>query len=92
MRTPTPSIPRAILRPAFVWTCDACGRENFVHVTIPEYGPGEKEAAFREMEQLEAWQELPDNWDQFQTYCCPERVECPCCHKHYAAVDAEDMA
>lgn len=39
-----PRMARVELRPAMVFTCDACGRDNFMNLTLHQTGDGDFEA------------------------------------------------
>jgi uncharacterized protein with PIN domain len=59
------------LRPAHVWDCDACGRENFVRNVIPSFSDDEED----EMRQL---MEVSPDEDGLITMI-PDQVKCPHC-------------
>ena len=65
------------LRPAYAWTCDRCGRDNFTNVVIPELTT--EEAA-------EVKRQLGEGF----FYCAPEVVICSHCSESYAVIEFGD--
>lgn len=62
---------RIELRPAYVWDCDHCGRENFVSCRVAEMSD-EEQAELREEMGVEAFEE--------GAWCLmPESVTCDHC-------------
>jgi hypothetical protein len=70
------------LRPAYVFDCDECGRENFVRGIVPEFS--EEELAEIRLEQgIEPW-EMGD----FVTM--PEVVKCQHCNAVFESAHFKD--
>lgn len=79
---------KARLLTAYVWDCDECGTENFERSQIAEFVDDEDRAAtFREFHELDAWEELPKNWRDFQMVTRPDNVTCRECGKKFEAED-----
>lgn len=75
------------LMQAYYWQCEDCGQDNYDRGVLAEFGPGEKEQAFREFHDLGPEEPLPENWDQFQLVTIPDEVECGSCHRRWTTVD-----
>ena len=69
----------AEMRIAFSWICDECGRENFESPFAYEMTDENREDVFRQLHDLEPWQQLPDNWEEFNTLKMPVSVMCRSC-------------
>jgi hypothetical protein len=67
------------MHPAFLWTCDSCGRHNFVRSVAFE-----PESARLTDEQRQAVEEMPGGWFSY-----PETVQCPHCGSEFDAVDPD---
>lgn len=74
------------LSTAFTWRC-VCGKRNFVLPERADLTPDEREDAYRELNDLEAWQELPDDWRNFEMVSMPEEVTCKKCGKRFETED-----
>lgn len=76
--------PEVQLLPAFVFTCDACGRDTFVRGAVSE-NPDENEEAqrfFRELIAMTDGIEQADLWDG-DMILMPKEVTCPFCNILY---------
>lgn len=69
------------LRPAYEWTCEDCGRDNFVRAVVPSLSPEEIEE-IREDHGIDDWQ--PGDW-----YTRPDSVTCEHCGAEFG-VERED--
>jgi hypothetical protein len=76
------------LLPAYKWLCPLCGQWRYVDPILAEFGPGEREKAFRQQERLEPHEALPDGWELCQWHQIPERVFC--CGVTYSTKDDEN--
>lgn len=74
---------------AFHWYCDDCGRLNFCLPIRPELTDDEREDIYRQMHNLEAYESLPEHWEQFHTCCIPDTVQCDECGTWFDAIDDE---
>lgn len=75
------------LRPAYVWTCETCASVNFCQGMTWEGSDEDREAMFREFHELEDWQELPNNWRDFEPVYVPETVKCHHCSEEFSTRD-----
>lgn len=75
------------LRTAYCWHCDECSELNFAESVVYECSQEEKEDLFREFHDLDEWDELPEDWQQFQSVYCPEVVQCCKCGTEFMAID-----
>ena len=71
------------LVPAFVWTCDNCGRDNFERAIVCELSPEERQE-INEANGIEDG-EMGD-W-----MLAPEEVKCPHCDAGYTTRHFRDM-
>jgi ribosomal protein L44E len=78
------------VKTAYSWLCDKCGKDQFEKPIKVEFGPGEKEEAFRKIHDLEDYQELPDGWATFELCCIPGRVKCKDCNTEYSTEDERE--
>lgn len=69
---------RVAMRPAYEWTCDACGRDNFCRTIEVEASEDE----LREHMGLDDWQSLPDGFGG-SWYGYPETVTCDYCESSF---------
>lgn len=76
------------LQTAYRWICEDCGREHFAMPIKAEFGDGEKEAAYREMNDIDDWDLLPEGWDNFEMMSIPEAVACGDCGAMFGTVDS----
>lgn len=67
---------------AFYWECPKCNRTNFEKPNVYKPTPDEKEEVFREITELEPWQELPETWEDFELFEKPHNVKCRTCRIH----------
>lgn len=75
------------LKTAYHWLCEECGRDNYSLPMKMEFAPGEKEEYFRKFHRMEAFEELPDEWEMFECVHIPDEVECQACHAVFKAID-----
>lgn len=73
----------AELHPAYVWDCDACGRENFERATLRELSDEERRELYEEHD-IE-----PPFGCHFQT--CPDFVKCKHCDATFVAKDIHEQ-
>lgn len=78
------------LRTAYCWHCDECSELNFCESVIYETTEAEKEEVYRYFHDLEDYDELPDNWRDFQTVCKPGIVKCRQCNTEFETEDEVD--
>jgi hypothetical protein len=62
---------------AYEWTCDACGRINFVSAVAFDSSEEDHDAALREAWGLEDWQTIPDGLGG-GLFTRPDSVTCGC--------------
>ena len=85
------TIPTVVeLRTAFHWFCENCGRANFSLPQKMEFAPGEREAVFRELQEWDEAEPLPDGWEEFDMLEMPERVTCEFCGESFDAVPEQE--
>lgn len=87
-RTTTP--PRRHARPvechpAWVWTCDHCGRDSFSRSMVPELTPEELHEAAVKLGIIEEWQSV-DDLPPVMFYTRPLHVTCKYCGTHFSTV------
>ncbi len=75
------------LQTAYHWHCDDCGAENFAMPVKAEFGPGEREEAYRQYHEMEEFEELPDHWQDFEMVMLPHTVTCSQCATEFRAID-----
>lgn len=78
------------MRQAFVWTCDECGRDNFELAVIAEMSPGDREECYRSFHGMEDYEELPEDWQQFEMVMAPNSVKCPSCGEEFDTTEHDD--
>lgn len=87
------------MRPAYEWTCDACGRDQFVSCMTADFSEEDRLEMARGMGLVEPYAtEIPEELSgEFQTY--PDEVTCQFCGetfetKHHTEMedDAEGKA
>lgn len=72
--------PRVELERAFIWHCSVCGRRHVQRGTPVVFESEEdREQSYREINGLEAWQELPDDFEHFEAHTVPAKVRCKSC-------------
>ncbi|TWU67281.1 hypothetical protein V7x_28550 [Crateriforma conspicua] len=71
------------LRTAFSWHCPSCRAANFVQPDVADLSDDDAEAAFRRFNDLEPWQPLPSDWQEFEIVTMPPRVTCCRCHREF---------
>lgn len=75
------------LNTAYHWHCDDCGADNFSLALRVEFPPGEHEQAYRHLNDLDDWADLPEDWDQFELVTIPTTVQCSECGREFATVE-----
>lgn len=75
------------LQMAYHWHCDECGQSNFSMPIKAEFALGEKEEAFRKVNEVDEWSELPDGWQDFECVTLPDTVSCSRCGTEFDTVD-----
>lgn len=80
----------AELRTAYHWFCPSCDATNFVLPMKAELTDDEREECFRSFNELDEWEELPDDWRNFEMVWSPDAVTCSVCHKEFATRDERD--
>lgn len=78
---------KVVLKTAYYWICEECGRDNYDRPVLAEIVPGDKETVFREWFGLEEFEELPDDWENFQLVAIPRNVTCEHCGQEYETED-----
>lgn len=66
------------LRQAFTWVCDDCLALNVQIPKLSELTDEDREHAYRQFHSMEDWQELPEDWRDFQMCWVPPTVTCQC--------------
>lgn len=65
------------LKTAYHWHCDECSAENFALPMRKEMCEDEKEAHYRYFHGINnAWEPLPEGWEQFECVYIPDEVTC----------------
>tara|TARA_Y100000310_G_scaffold326019_1_gene390344 strand:- start:591 stop:884 length:294 start_codon:yes stop_codon:yes gene_type:complete len=79
------------LHQAFFWDCEMCGKENFERAIALEMTRDEKTEIFRDMGELESYEELPPEFD-IDLLSAPKKVKCKYCGTIFRAIEegAED--
>lgn len=81
--------PLVELHPAHVWTCDECGRDNFVRAIryepLEQELPGLLDAAGISREDYDEWTADPDNSGLFTSI--PASVACEWCGAEFEVDD-----
>lgn len=79
------------LRIAFLWQCPGCGHSS---IEIPpvacDLEDDEREEAYRALYDLEPWQEMPDDWREFQFSHVPCELSCSSCGEVYETEQEEE--
>lgn len=74
--------PTVEMRPAWQWTCEACGRDSFERTVVCD---PRRDKDFAEM--LQEAQAQDAGFDGVQWYTCPRWVQCGHCGARYATHD-----
>lgn len=72
-----------ILKSAFSWECPKCKYKNFEELQRVNLTIDEREEIYRDLNDLEDWQELPDNWESEGIVAYPTDVSCQKCSTEY---------
>jgi rubredoxin len=78
------------LKTAYHWNCDACGADNFDVPQKAELTEEDREQAYREIHELGEWEDLPENWREFELVTLPDQVTCEQCGETYFTRDERD--
>lgn len=76
---------KARLLTAYVWDCEHCGAENFARAVVAELCDDHREELYRHFHHLEAWEELPTRWREFEIVTHPDTVTCRSCGMEFEA-------
>ena len=71
------------LQTCYWWYCNNCATKNYCDPIAPEFIDNEQEDAYRVINGLEDWQELPEGWENFEMICIPETVICTQCKTEF---------
>lgn len=77
------------LQLCYKWTCDQCAEVNYVDPIAAEMTDEQAEDAYRKMNDLESWSELPADWRDFEMCQIPQVVMCKNCGESFTAIDEE---
>lgn len=72
------------IHPAYMWTCDDCGNDNFEYMVIVEMSEDDA----REM--MERHGGDPDDWRTGMLVSSPDDVECEHCGAKFTTKDSRD--
>ena len=75
------------LRPAWNWTCDSCGRENFIHIIEADLRGDDRVEVARALGIID---EDEDHVPPGIMFSRPEFVTCDYCEAKFQAHDMED--
>ncbi|WP_417459123.1 hypothetical protein [Kordiimonas sp.] len=81
---------RIELRMAYQWTCQ-CGAVNVVLPEVPDLCDDDLESIYRELHELEPWQEMPEDWWKFGVACSPEYVTCEKCDVQFSTYEEGEL-
>ena len=89
---PPPDPQSVDIRPAFHFFCEECAAENFFLPRAVEIPPDELEEVYRAEKELDPWESLPDDWNDFEIVEIPELIQCGECDAVFVpAADDEDL-
>lgn len=74
---------------AATWFCPSCSQSNFAELVVADLSREEREDAYRKDNDMEAWQELPDDWDDGTYAMFPKIVSCNGCGNRFQTVSPE---
>jgi hypothetical protein len=78
------------MNPAYCWTCDECGRDNFVRAVRADISEEESLDKLRKMGQLQPYEELPEGVEgDWITY--PDHVKCNHCEAEFDSENPGDI-
>lgn len=66
------------IKMAYWWHCPDCDHEHYEKAVVAELSEEEHEECYRAMNQMEDWQELPEDWKNFLLVQSPNIVKCSC--------------
>lgn len=75
------------LRPAFEWTCEECGRDQYESAVRPEMSDDDRAEVLREMG-ADEWLAESEN-HAGELLAAPERVTCKHCQTTFETQDGE---
>lgn len=81
------------LKVGYWFTCEDCDQDNFIipePITLADVGFDGREEAYRHLNGLDDWAELPVDWDQFEVSSMPTTVKCSECGSEFKAADSRD--
>lgn len=78
---------KVVLKTAYYWICEECGRDNYDRPVLAEIVPEDKEMVFRQWNCLALDDELPEDWENFQLVAIPRKVTCEHCGREYETED-----
>ena len=78
---------RVELKTAYHWICEECCEDNFALPQKAELTDEAREDAFRQINDLQEWDELPEGWQCFDLVCIPNIVTCKKCGEKFTTVD-----
>ena len=81
-------MPQAELKTAYCWHCEDCAHTNFAMPIKGEFvDDKDREEYFRFFHDLDPWQDLPENWRDFELVNIPGSVICQMCGSVFETVD-----
>lgn len=83
-------LPTVELKHAYYWVCEECDEPNFALPSRAELNDEQREAAYRTFHDMEDFEQLPIDWEQFDMVQIPEEVECNRCGASFATRDEVD--
>lgn len=81
----TKSIDKVEMRPAYEWTCENCGRNNFESAIVCEMSPDDRIDQARHMGLIDEFSEAIPDFLQVEFVSYPETVTCPHCKAEFEA-------
>lgn len=79
------------LKTAYHWHCDNCSAENFALPEKAELTDSQAESAYRVLNMMDCFEELPQHWRQFEMVCIPNIVTCSECGHQYLTSDERSV-
>lgn len=71
-----------VLRPAYAWDCEDCGRENFARGIVPEFSADDLQA-MRDEQGVQPWEDG-------EFVMMPDEVKCGFCGAIFATAHCKD--
>jgi hypothetical protein len=75
------------LKTAYFWTCEECYHDNFAYPVKAELTDDEAEEIFRQMNEMDQFEQLPENWRDFEMIQIPDMVTCSTCKTKFETLD-----